>query len=173
MEEIFVYNIQIEIIKEHHLLSFFHSSDRDLELFLKEDALYHQKQNISITFLWFYKKELVSYMSLLTDRITLHGNLTSFFKNKGIYYTSLPALKIGRLCVDDRFQRRGLGTLMVHDAISIAKKIKDNYAGCRFLTVDAKENAVLFYKNLGFVLLKNQIRNTTPMLFDLQSNLHG
>ena len=166
--------IKIELIDESHKVNLFKSYEEELVDFLKEDAFENQKQRLSVTFLWFYEEKLVSYITLLTDKINLEGDLKEFFKEKGIHYKSLPALKIGRLCVDDAFLRRGLGKSMILSAIQIANGINKNKAGCRFITLDAKRNpdqkldSIHFYKKMGFKALKERIKGTTPMYLDLK-----
>ena len=153
--------IKIEIINQKHDLTRFASYEQDLVDFLRDDALGNQEQNLSVTFLWFYRNYFVSYLTLLTDRITLEGNLQKHFQEKGVNYKSLPALKIGRLCVDDAFRGRGLGKHMIKFAIKTAKEINQSKAGCRFITVDAKRNpnkeldSLQFYKKLGFLVTGN------------------
>ncbi|MFH1065661.1 MAG: hypothetical protein V1734_04120 [Nanoarchaeota archaeon] len=167
-------DIKIEILCPSHLslLSSFSSYERDLVDFLVEDALNNQNQRLSLTFLWFYKTELVSYITLLNDRINLEGDLRDFFMEKGILYKSLPALKIGRLCVHDLFLRNGLGRLMVVFALQIVGEISKSRAGCRFLTLDAKQNSnmlfspVNFYKKLDFKSLKERKKGIVPMYLD-------
>ena len=160
MEKILPIQIKIEQIKkEHHLLSF-QSKEEDLQAFLIEDALHHQQQNISVTFLWFHQDQLVSYISLLTDRILLKADFKAFFAYNRINYNTLPALKVGRLCVDDRYIRRGLGRLMIYFAVEKAREISKNSAGCRFITVDSKRNSLGFYEKLGFTVLKEKTYTT-------------
>lgn len=166
--------IKIEIINEYHKVSTFQSYEHELVDFLKEDALENKKQRLSVTFLWFYEGNLVSYITLLNDKINLEGDLKEFFKEKGIHYKSLPSLKIGRLCVDDKFLRRSLGKSMILSAIQIANGINKNKAGCRFITLDAKRNpnkkldSIHFYKKMGFKTLKERVKGTTPMYLDLK-----
>ena len=166
--------IKIEIINSEHNLASFQSYEKELVDFLKEDALENQKQRLSITFLWFYEGQLASYITLLNDKINLEGDMKEFFKDKGIHYKSLPSLKIGRLCVDNKFLRRGLGRLMILSAIQIADETNRTKAGCRFLTLDAKRNpdprldSIHFYKKQGFKALKERIKGTTPMYVDLK-----
>ncbi|HLC91058.1 MAG TPA: GNAT family N-acetyltransferase [Candidatus Nanoarchaeia archaeon] len=166
--------IKIEIISPNYNIDTFQSYEKELVDFLREDALENQKQRLSITFLWFYKDQLVSYISLLNDKVNLEGDLKEFFKEKGIHYKSLPALKIGRLCVDNRFLQRGLGRLMILLAIQMANEINRTKAGCRFITLDAKRNpdpkldSIHFYKKQGFKALKERIKGTTPMYVDLK-----
>ena len=160
MEKICPEEIRIEKIKKEHSILSFQSREEELQKFLVEDALRHQEQNISVTFLWFYKNQLASYMSLLTDRIILKADFKDFFIKRGIIYNTLPALKIGRLCVDERFEQRGLGRLMIYFAIEKAVEISRNIAGCRFITVDSKENAISFYEKLGFKNIKENRNNS-------------
>ncbi len=165
---------KIKIISEEYDLHSFTSYEKELVDFLREDALENQKQKLSVTFLWFYEEKLVSYITLLNDKINLEGNLKEFFKEKGIHYKSLPALKIGRLCVDNRFQRRGLGKLMILITIKIAQEISKNRSGCRFITLDAKRNQnperdpLLFYQKMGFSILQEKKNGPIPMYLDLQ-----
>ncbi len=167
-------DITIEKLTEEHNLNDFKSYEPELVSFLIEDALCNQHQNLSVTFLWFYKNRIAGYITLLTDKINLEGNLKEFFREKDIHYKSLPALKIGRLCVHDDFLRRGIGKLMLLFAIKTANDINKSKAGCRFITLDAKRNirkeldSIHFYKRLGFKVLKERSKGTTPMYLDLR-----
>ncbi|MEK6809916.1 MAG: GNAT family N-acetyltransferase [Nanoarchaeota archaeon] len=167
--------IKIEIINQKHDLTRFTSYEQDLVDFLRDDALRNQEQNLSVTFVWFYRNRLVSYITLLTDRISLSGKLQDYFMDKGVTYKTLPALKIGRLCVDDEFRGKGLGTLMLRFAVQIAKEINQSKAGCRFITVDAKRNpnppldSVKFYQKLPFKIFgENTKEKITFMCLDLK-----
>ena len=168
------HEIVIEKINDKHDLSNFNSYEKELVKFLIEDALNNQNQKLSVTFLWFYEKNLVGYVTLLNDKINLEGNLKEFFREKDIHYKSLPALKIGRLCVHDDFRKKGIGRLMVLFAIKQANEISENKSGCRFITLDAKRNekreldSIHFYKKLSFKMLKERIKGTTPMYLDLK-----
>ena len=172
MDKLTSEDLRIERINGSHDVSGFISYERELVNFLAEDALDNQKKRISVTYLWFLKTcELVGYVTLLNDRINLEGDLKEAFKNKEILYRSLPALKIGRLCVDDKFLRRGLGTLLIDFSIKVAFDIYEGYSGCRFVVLDAKRtnenDPIHFYKKHGFRTLKERKKGTTPMYLDL------
>jgi len=167
--------VKIEIINKKHDITGFASYEQDLVDFLRDDALDNQEQNLSVTFLWYYNHRLVSYVTLLTDRITLSGELQNYFREKGVTYKSLPALKVGRLCVDDEFRGRGLGTLMLRFTVQIAKEINQSKAGCRFITVDAKKNSdpaldsIKFYQKLPFKIMgEDTTAKITFMYLDLK-----
>ena len=177
MEKFSVADLLIERLNDKHYLNNFQSYEKELVEFLKEDALENQKNKISVTYLWFLKGsgQLLGYITVLNDRINLESELKEGFRNKGINYHSLPALKVGRLCVDDRFIRRGLGTMMIDFSISIAHSIFEDYSGCRFIVLDAKRTIVNdpihFYKKQGFETLKERKKGTTPMYLDLLNNV--
>jgi len=65
---------------------------------------------------------------LLNDSIKLRGELNDLFRNKDVHYGSLPALKVGRICVDERFERKGIGTEMMRLAYQQAEKIQTKLA---------------------------------------------
>ena len=175
-EKISITEIEVQQIDESHkpILSSFKSYEKELVDFLIEDALDNQNKKISTTYLWFYKpkKELVGYVSVLADAINLQGKLKEYFRQEGIFYKSLPALKIGRLCVSDSYLGKGIGTLMIEFAIVLSDKIGKDI-GLRFITTDAKRNpdprkdSVHFYKKMGFEVLKQREKGTLPMYKDL------
>jgi ribosomal protein S18 acetylase RimI-like enzyme len=71
-------------------------------------------------------------------------------------YPTVPAVRIGRLAVDQRFQGRGLGAAMLADAA--ARTLKADAAAFTLL-VDAKnDQAVAFYQRFGFRILTSQPR---------------
>lgn len=80
--------LKSEILSDCYLNSItnFECYEKELESFLKEDALENQKQGISKTYLFFYENNLVGYVTLLTDTLRLEGELREFFKSKDILY---------------------------------------------------------------------------------------
>jgi ribosomal protein S18 acetylase RimI-like enzyme len=63
-------------------------------------------------------------------------------------YPALPAVRIGRLAVDRRFERRGLGELMLMNAVH---RTMQDAAAAFALLVDAKnDRAAAFYQRYGF-----------------------
>jgi ribosomal protein S18 acetylase RimI-like enzyme len=71
-------------------------------------------------------------------------------------YPTLPAVRIGRLAVDLRFQRRGLGELMLMNAVH---RTLPDAAAAFALVVDAKNDAaVAFYRKYGFRAIEGRPR---------------
>src|SRR3989338_6053216 len=152
-----------------NILTNFSTDNKELKAFLVEDSMKNQQLSISTTYLWFYKPtgELVAYISLLNDSLRIRETeLEKLFVEKGILYKSLPALKIGRLCVDNRFTGRGIGTFLTKFAMIKASKIGED-VGCRFLVLDSKKESVEFYKKMGFWILRGDEKEAIPMYYDL------
>ncbi len=169
-------DIEIINLSEENLGMFvgFRSFEKELVDFLNDDALDNQKKKISRTHLWVHKstKKLVGYITLLTDKISLHTELKKEFAQKGINYKSLPALKIGRICIHDDFARKGIGTHMIDWTIHLIQRINE-FAGCRFITLDAKryddkgKDPIHFYRKNGFEIYKKREKGTMPMYKDV------
>jgi ribosomal protein S18 acetylase RimI-like enzyme len=71
-------------------------------------------------------------------------------------YPSLPAVRIGRLAVDERFQGRGLGSALLIDAV--ARTLRADPAVFTLLVEAKNDQAVEFYGRFGFRTLASQPR---------------
>ncbi len=102
-------DLKVEKLSEEHknVLRMFKTDNLELKKFLVEDALRNQELSISNTYVWFYKpqdNELVGYITILADAIGINGTrLGDYFYEKGVPYKTLPAIKIGRLCVCNEY----------------------------------------------------------------------
>jgi len=83
---------------------------------------------------------------------------------------SYPAVKIGRLAVSTEYANSGFGKLIIRIVKEMYAHLKQ-LAGCRFITVDAYQNALEFYKNNGFDFLteKDTQEQTRAMYLDLRA----
>lgn len=138
-------NYHYEKLSSKHDLSNFSCGVKDLDEFLKEDALNQQEQNLSVTYLAIYENKILGYVSILAD--TIECKTISKIKGK---YPSYPAVKIGRLAIDKKYKGQGLGNEILDSICIIIKKIS-NKLGISFITVDSYCNARKFY-------LKNEFK---------------
>ena len=155
----------------------FRCSEEDLNSFLFEDAKYFQKELMAVTYL-IEDHDLnltVAYFSLLADKITFNPEEKSAWNrlNRNIPNSkrrkSYPALKIGRLAVNQEYAGTGLGTFILDSikyAFTTVKRL-----GCRFITVDALNTATPFYQKNGFKFFTESDRDdiTRLMFYDLKS----
>ena len=81
-------------------------------------------------------------------------DLPETFGRKLPRYPHVPAALLGRLAVDLRFRRRGVGGAMVSDAL---ERTRRSGVAAYALVVDAKDDAaVAFYRHHGFVELSGR-----------------
>lgn len=155
-------NYFFETLSENHDLSDFNCGDDDLNDFLKNDALIQQKEKLNITKLIICDGKIIGFLSLLTDTLLLKNinekELKVKIKGKlGLksINRNIPAVKIGRFALDNRYQSKGLGSHILTNILQNLKTISKNNIGFRFIIVEGYAKAFNFYvlKN-GFEHLK-------------------
>jgi predicted N-acetyltransferase YhbS len=149
--------LKLRRLAETDDLGAFSCGDADLEDFLKTDARYLEGSDLTRVFVAALDGRVVGYIALLADTIELK---TPEKKKMGLgggtpNPRQFPALKVGRLAVDNAFKGQGLGTYLMRLAFDHALIIQ-HQVGCRLLTVDAYQKSVDFYLKLGFVANKVQ-----------------
>ena len=155
-------NYRFETLRDEHDLSNFECDSEDLTNFLKDDALTQQNRKLNLTKLIMCDSEIIGYVSLLTDTIPLKDirdeetrkdikdqlNITSK-KRK------LPAIKIGRLAIDKKYSKQGLGSEILMSILFNIKNLAENSVGLRFVTVEGYAKAYTFYvEHNNFINLK-------------------
>ncbi len=152
-------------LNEHHSLLSFNCLNSELNDFLKNDALDDQNNLITRTSLCFWNDELAGFVALVADTIEAKAVIDGIERYK---YSKYPAIKIARLAVDSRFERKGIGTYLVKIVMGQALSICNNI-GCRYILVDSKEESTGFYGKYGFKIAeKNKKKDFTPMYLNMK-----
>jgi ribosomal protein S18 acetylase RimI-like enzyme len=98
---------------------------------------------------------LAGYFTFAASSIAL-DDLPADETKKLPRYRTLPAGLIGRLGVDIRFRKRGIGSVLLADA---AKRASQATPAVFALLVDAKDDAAIaFYRHHGFAALQSEPR---------------
>lgn len=155
----------------------FDCDDEDLNDFIKNEVQFYKQQLIAMPYIVVEKDKtdkILAYFTLANDKIAVtdfpsNSQFNKFKKknfNKEKYLRSYPSVKIGRFGVSKDLQGIGIGTNII-DFIKLYF-LEDNKTGCRFLTVDAYNDAIPFYKKNGFEFLTETDDNPTQLMyFDL------
>ena len=154
--------LRIVLCTERHDVSHFDSAAKELNDFLKEDALKNQKDLISKTYLCYHSNQLVGYVTLTTDIIRkkdVRGG-----ERIEVPYDEYPAIKIARLATDEKYEKRGVGIFLLLASIGMAADISEK-VGCRFITVDSKRHSIEFYEKHGFKLVKRHEKKNHPTMY--------
>ena len=153
----------IRKLKEMDDITSFRCSEASLNEFIKEEALAYQRELMGNTYVVLQGGALIAFFTLSMDNIRVQ-KIPSDLKIDGFwdmeYY---PAMKIGRLAVDERYERMGGGTYLLRVIFDLAMETTQAVA-CRFITVNAKRNAIPFYERNGFITLKSQEKRREPTM---------
>ncbi len=167
---------QIQLTSECEIKPF-KCADDDLNGFLFDDAKHFLEELMAVTYLIEDRVQnvTVAYFSLLADKISFNPDEKSVWNklNRSIpnpkRRRSYPAVKIGRLAVNERYVGAGIGTFVIDSikyAFTTVKRL-----GCRFLTVDALKSAITFYEKNGFQFFTELDKDddTRLMFYDLKN----
>jgi GNAT superfamily N-acetyltransferase len=166
--------IKLVRLEENTAIGSFESADKDLNDFLLNEAKYYLKSLLAVTYLLQVGGEIAAYFSLLNDNLT-RGNSENATWNKinrnipnEKRRKTYPAVKIGRLAVAKKYAGCGLGSYIIL-AVQSMYVNEQQRAGCRFISVDAYRDALLFYQKNDFKFLTGQDADddTRIMYFDL------
>jgi len=138
----------IEPLRAHDR-STFSCGAAPLDRYLRETATQDTKRLMASCFVLVEKatNTLAGYYTLSAMSVPASDMPAEILKRLPCY-PILPAALVGRLAVNQRFQRRGLASALLADA---AKRVLNGDTKAFALIVDAKdENAVAFYQRQGF-----------------------
>ena len=132
---------------------------KDLNEFLKNDALKYQERGFAVTYICTYQEQIIGFITLCSDSVRIAPKEKEKYFD-GIQLTEVPAIKIARLGVHKDFQRMGVGRYLVLRALITARDIKNRIV-IRVITVEAKRDSVDYYKEkLGFLPLEHHNYNS-------------
>ena len=129
-----------EAVKNFDCNSLKHSNFETLNVFLKENALRHHKDNFSRTNIYVENGVCIAYYSLSMntikeEKIEVEKEYESL--------VSYPALFLTRFAIDRNHQNTGIGKAIINEIIK--KAYKDQEVASRFLFVDAYPESVSWY----------------------------
>ena len=157
--------LQTISLSKNHNLSSFSCLSQELTDFLKNDALIDQNNMISRTRLCFWNEELAGFFTLIADTIEAKAVIDGL---EHYEYRKYPGVKIARLAVDSRFERKGIGTYLLLAAIGKTLSVCESI-GCRYILVDSKKDSIGFYQKNEFKLVeKYKDREFVPMYLNMQ-----
>ena len=144
-------------------VSLFHSTEGELDDFLKEDALDNQANRLSVTFLATWNDTIVGYFTLVNDSIVAEA-VDKSDREPSWEYRKYPAIKIARMARHRDFSGHGIGTVMLLRVFIIVLHVSQ-FTGCRIITVDSKHGAVEWYRKNGFTRAQVKPRDDTIPLY--------
>lgn len=117
-----------------------------------------------------HAQRIAGYYTLASTSLLLH-DLPATIGKKLPRYPSVPAVRMGRLAVDQNFKGQGLGGALLADALDRAA---NSEIAAYALVVDAKdESAASFYRHHGFIALPDSPLTLFLPLKTVHRTSHG
>lgn len=135
---------------EDSLINTFSCGNKDLDKFFKKYAKDNDTAGYGKTFVLFDEEKLVGFFTLCSAQIRFDSFPYSFEENLPKY--PIPAIRIARLAVDAKMQKKGYGKELLKEAFYKIVNASQTI-GIKIVVVDAKESSKSFYEKYGFIKL--------------------
>jgi GNAT superfamily N-acetyltransferase len=116
----------------------FDCGQEDLNSYLKRHAWNNQRANSAQTYVACAGSAVAGYFTLCAGSVDYGDVLPRIAK--GLAKHPMPMMLLARLAVDSKFQKQGLGTALLKDALLRTQEAAD-IAGIRAVVVHAKDEA--------------------------------
>ncbi len=140
----------IEALGKQHDQTFFCCGVEPLDRYLKQQAGQDARKRVAAPFVLIEKNSgtVAGYYTLCATSIDIDELPTEIVK-KLPKYPDVPATLLGRLAVDQNFRKKGLGEVLLMDALSRCLK---NEIATMAVVVSAKDDkARSFYEHFDFI----------------------
>jgi len=136
-----------------------------LDNYLQKQANQDIKKKLSVCFV--LKDEetnlLKGYYTLANNSIPQNLIPNEFKKKLPKSYTSIPTTLLGRLAIDNRFQGKGVGKLLLIDALKRSYIISKSIGSFAVIVDPLDKDAERFYDKYGFISLPDSGKMFLPM----------
>lgn len=113
------------------------------ELYIREIALYDQSHHNGVTHIIISEDE-----TELLGFVTLRA--TSLLSQDKSGLIGEPALEISNLAVAGKWERHGIGRLLISNVLALAYELSTDQIGIKYILLRADPKSVGFYKKNGF-----------------------
>jgi predicted N-acetyltransferase YhbS len=140
---------KIEKLQRHHAIDAFDCGREELNRFLQQYALQNQQSGGAQTYVGLVDQSVVGYYALAVGSVEQEDAPER--TKKGLAKHSIPIMLLARLAVDHHWQKQGIGTALLKDAMLRTLQAAD-IAGIRAVVVHAKDDETRrFYECFDFL----------------------
>jgi len=148
--------MQITALAGSHKRQEFDCGNLQLNAWLSQIARQHQDKGLSKTFVALREEDpnqICGFYALTLAELE-NRHLPEVWRKK--LPRRIPGVRLGRLAVDIRYQGKGLGELLLMDALSRALKIYQQAGGIGLFVDAIDQEAASFYQRFGFESMPDQ-----------------
>jgi GNAT superfamily N-acetyltransferase len=155
-------SVEVEILSSLLNKKDFSCGKPMLDNYLQTQASQDVKRKLCVVFVLFEDTTIQGYYTLSNASVAAEGIPEAIRKKMPGSYKALPVTLLGRLAIDTRFKGRGLGSIILIDALKRCYEIASTIIGSIGVVVDPLD-AVAFYHKFGFILLPDSGKMFLPM----------
>ncbi len=157
--------LHFEILNDRHDLSHFDCSLNDemgLDEFIHDEALAFQRENLGITYLFFYNNAIVGFATLAMSQIEIKDTKVRLPIKTTI--RDYPAVMIGRLATSNEFRDRSVGQNICLWCVSKAKQLSKEI-GCKLIITLTNDAKARFYEKCGFDIVPKSEKSPRKWMY--------
>jgi GNAT superfamily N-acetyltransferase len=158
-------SVNIELLNSSLNKKAFSCGKDMLDNYLHSQASQDVKRKLCVVFALFEDTTIKGYYTLSNASIPAEMMPDVVRKKMPGSYKALPVTLLGRLAVDAKFKGKGLGSILLIDALRRSFSVAGESLGSIGVVVDPlDEDATIFYKKFGFILLPDSGKLFLPMV---------
>jgi GNAT superfamily N-acetyltransferase len=140
--------LEVRVLKASDDRSLFRSGNLDLDRFFVRYAGQNQfRHHIGTTYVAVDGGVIKGFATISPSNIEIERLPAS--RKRRLPKYPLPVLRLARLAVDESAHGQGVGSLLLRVVFLLAREMSEKF-GCVGVVVDAKPDAVSFYRQYGF-----------------------
>ena len=145
----------IELLSKKHKKKEFECGKETLDDYIHKQAGQDVKRKLSACFVWedIQSGYIQGYYTLANSSIPLNIIPERWRKKLPPSYSSIPTTLLGRLAVDKRFQGKGIGQILLVDALKKSYEISEDIGSFAVVVDPLDREAETFYEKFGFIKL--------------------
>jgi len=154
-----------EPLSQKHIKSGFSCGNEILDTYLHKQANQDVKRKLSVCFVIpeIKTNKIKAYYTLSNNSIPLEFIPKQIQKKLPESYKTIAVTLIGRLAVDNKFQKQGIGKLLLVDALKRSFNISKTIGSFAVVVDPIDQNAESFYIKYGFIKLTDSGKMFLPM----------
>jgi GNAT superfamily N-acetyltransferase len=153
------------VLNPNHNKNQFSCGQEMLDNYLRYQANQDVKRKLSACFVSIGSENQIikGYYTLANNSIPLSRIPNHLQKKLPKSYSSIPTTLLGRLAIDTKYQRQGLGKLLLIDALKRCNETAKTLGSYAVIVDPLNRIAENFYKNYGFIKLPDSGKMFLPM----------
>lgn len=142
-------SFRLALLDSTHDRAAFNSDSEPLNRYLQTQATQDVRRRVAACYVALTDEQRIAGYYTLASSSVLLTDLPANIGKKLPRYPTVPAVRMGRLAVDQAFKGQGLGGALLADALDRAARVE---IAAFAMTVDAKDDAAsAFYRHHGFI----------------------